>query len=255
MDEILLCLTSPPQFDYELFSHWVDGKSEEDVFQLKLEQFRKNNISYGLEFHRPTGILVIEQPDFIKFEITDQYRSFQILEHFVSQPLLLKNQSFCVIDASLQPILVEKYWSLDDIFVREVLNKRLTKTRKDLEDASETMGLNLRRITRQYENLKRVYNSFEDDSFTNIYAFLNQQFLLNDNIARKYSCIIFLLITKFNLLHKKLKKVSCENLENCAALILTFLSTDLNTFLKYFYQDLSGTYVSNYIGFFFFFFF
>jgi hypothetical protein len=228
MDEILLCLTSPPQLDYELFSCWVDGKSEEDAYQFKIDQFHKNNVSYGLQFHRPTGILVIEQSDFIKFEITDQYRSFQILEHFVSQPLLLKNQSFCIIDTSLQPILVEKYWSLDDIFVREVLNKRLTKTRKDLEDASETMGLNLRRITRQYENLKRVYNAFEDNSCTNIYAFLNEQFLLSDNVARKYSCIIFLLITKFNLLHKKLKKVACENFENCAALILNFLSTAIN---------------------------
>ena len=48
----------------------------------------------------------------------DQYRAFKLLEHFVSNPILLNSQSLCSISIELQSIVVEKYWSLDDKFVR-----------------------------------------------------------------------------------------------------------------------------------------
>ena len=62
-----------------------------------------------------------DQNELLKQEIADQYRSFQILEHFLSNPILMDSQSLCIIGGDLQPVLVDKYWSLDDVFVRYLL--------------------------------------------------------------------------------------------------------------------------------------
>ena len=62
----------------------------------------------------------IETAELVKYEVMDQYRAFQLLEHFVSNPLLLSSQSLCSISSELQAVVVEKYWTLDDKFVRSV---------------------------------------------------------------------------------------------------------------------------------------
>ncbi len=212
MEEILLCVASPPDFDFELFSCFTEGKTADEAFQFKIEQHRKLNTSYGLEFRRPNrDSTFVDQADLLKCDVIDKYRSFQLLEHFLSQPPLLRNQSLCIIPEDIQISVIEKYWSLDDIFVREVLNKRLTKSRKDMEDACETTGLNIRRVTRQFDNIKNICTAFEDASSNNIYIFIIRNFLLNHQLARKYACIVFLITTKFNLTSKRrIQRISCE---------------------------------------------
>jgi hypothetical protein len=213
MEDILLCVSSPPDFDLELFSCYTGGKTADEAFQYKLDLYRKSGTSFGLEFRRPNrDSAQFDQSELLRCEVIDQYRSFQIIEHYLSQPNLLKNQSLCIICEEMQPIVIEKYWSLDDIFVREVLNKRLTKSRKDLEDACDSTGLNLRRVTRQFDNIKHICTAFEDASQgNNIYTFIIRNFLLSHQLARKYACIVFLVTTKFNLTSKRrILKVSCE---------------------------------------------
>jgi hypothetical protein len=154
----------------------------------------------------------------------------------------------------MQAALVEKYWSLDDTFVRELLNKRLNKSRKDLEDISEDTKINLRKVTRQYDNIKRIYSSFEEaissssssssaaptsPQALSIYSFVSSSFKLSHQLAIKYACIIFLIISKFNLTTKRrMAKVSCQNLEICAALIKAFLCADSLKFKQTFYTNL-----------------
>lgn len=120
--------------------------------------------------------------------------------------------------------------------MREILNKRLTKTRKDLEDASESTGLNLRRVTRQFDNIRRIYSEFEDASITqvgNVYRFIAKNYLLSNYLVKKYTCLVFLLYTKFNLTSKRrIQRVPCENLEYASALILVFLALDGQSYLK-----------------------
>lgn len=46
--------------------------------------------------------------------------------------------------------------SLDEKFVKELLSsKKLIKSRKDLDEIAQSNGYHLRRVTRQFENLKR----------------------------------------------------------------------------------------------------
>lgn len=52
--------------------------------------------------------------------------------------------------------MVERYHELDDSVLREILGKKVTsKTRKDLDDASELTSVPLRSCHRQYDNIQR----------------------------------------------------------------------------------------------------
>lgn len=213
MEDIILSVSSPPEIDQDVFACWVEGRTAEEASLFKIDQNRKTGTFAGLEFPRTIENLLPDQSDFIRYEVIDQFRVYQVLEHYLCYPSLIQNQSLCIITSDLQATLIDKYWSLDDIFVREFLNKKLTKSRKDLEDISETAGLNLRRVTRQFDNIKRIYTAFEDSSNLNdnIYSFITNTFLLSSNLCKKYACITFLMDSKFNLTAKRrIQRVSCE---------------------------------------------
>jgi hypothetical protein len=239
MEDIIVCVSSPPDFNLDLFSLWIEGKSQDESHKILSKKIGNNRAE--LKFERETQNIQLDHSELLKYDVIDQYRSFQVLEHFVSQPTLLRNQSLCIVAVELQPLVIERYWSLDDGFAREVLNKRLTKGRRDLEDIAETCGLNLRRVTRQFENIKRIYNAYDEfcpNDWMNIFSFVSTHFLLNNELCRKYSCIIFLLISKFTLTAKRrLLRTSCDCLESCAALIVAFLCSDTVTFFKILNQD------------------
>jgi hypothetical protein len=87
-----------------------------------------------------------------------------------------------------QHTMIAYYWSLDDTVVREIVYKRLTKSRKDLDDVADATGYPLKvrgaphrgahhavplpsphtpaspaqRVTRQFDNLRRIYTAAED---------------------------------------------------------------------------------------------
>ena len=213
MEDFTIAVSTPSDFDLELYLLWVAGNSEEDAFRIKIDSFRKSEITYRLEF-RGTNQHHNEQTEFVKLEVCDQFRAFELIEHFLAHPPLLKGQSLVVLRPDYQSFLLDTYWSLDDSFVREVLNKRLARSRKDLEDAANGCNLNLRSVTRQYDNIKRVYNAYEDPNNTvenNIYTFLTKNYLLSPQVSRRYACMLFLLVQKFNLTAKKrLLNVECE---------------------------------------------
>ena len=215
MEDILLSVSSPPEINFELFTYWVEGKTADETTSIKVDQVKKSGTS-SLQFHRNRPEYISEEIKLIRFEVSDQFRAFQLLEHYLSLPPLLKSQSLCYLSSDLQLLAIEKYWALDDIFVRELLNKRLTKSRKDLEDVSETTALNLRRVTRQFDNIKRIYSAFEDSSNLNgnVQAFIGKNFLLSSSLSKRYACIVFLMYSKFNLMAKRrIQKISCERYE------------------------------------------
>lgn len=208
MEDVLLSVSTAPEIDLDIFACWIEGKPIDEAVKFKL----KNGFQ-GLEFPRPNENINYDPNEFMKLEVYDQYRLFHVIEHYLSIPSLLKSQTICIIPLELQSVLIERYWSLDDIFVRELLNKKILKSRKDLEDASEVSGLNLRRVTRQFDNIKRIYSAFEDSTnqIGNLYTYLTKTYLMPSNLAKRYAFINFLVYSKFNLTNKKrILRVSCE---------------------------------------------
>lgn len=203
----MLAVSTPSEIDLELYSMWVAGKSVDHAHYSKLEIWKKAEISFRLEFRGGSREqFKVDQNDLARNEVVDQYRSFELLEQFLQQPMSLRNQCLVVIKPEFNSYLIDNYWSVDDVFLKELLNKKLTRSRKDLDEAAEMFRLNVRSLSRQYDNIKRLYNAYEDPvniAENNIYSFITRNFLLGPILARKYACFIFLLVTKFNFTSKK----------------------------------------------------
>ena len=222
MEELFVCITSPPPFQEDVFLRWVKGEASD-------QHSSKTDCTSLFQFRHP--VVSSFSDDLSRIE---QYRVFDVLEHFMCQPLLLHSQMMIQIPATIQQFIVQKYWGLNDSVVREIVYKRLNKSRKDLDDVSDLTGLNLKCVTRQFDNLKRIYTFIEDNQWQfNILRSIEVNFLLDPLLARKYSCVIFLQFSKFNLTSKRrMQRVCGDGLEKCAALTLVFLGSDSESFSK-----------------------
>lgn len=222
MEEFLIAITSPPPFEEDVFLRWVKGEKAD-------QQHNRTDSTSIFQFRHPV------HPSFIDdLSRVEQYRVFDVLEHFICEPLLLNSQMVIQIQSNVQKFIVQKYWGLNDSVVREIVYKRLNKSRKDLDDVSDSTGLNLKSVTRQFDNLKRIYTFIEDNQWQcNMLSSIENKFLLDPLLARKYSCVLFLQYSKFNLTSKRrMLRVFGDGLEKCAALTLVFLASDSDSFFK-----------------------
>ena len=191
---------------------------------------------HQLVFRRKRNCYVDATSELIKSAVNDDIRTFEALEHYLCAPTLLRSQTMIQIySLKMQSFVIERYWALDDVVVREVVvgSKRLTRSRKDLDDVSESTGISLRSVTRQFDNLKRLYTAVEDNERCNLFDFVQRSVLLKPELSRKYACILFLLYSKFTLTSKKrMTRVNLSGLEKCAALTLACLVSDCSTFFR-----------------------
>lgn len=235
MEDLLLSVSSPTEIDLEVFLKWIDGLAINEITRSTRQNSNGRSI-IALEFVYKNEENQHDLDSMIFYEVQDQFRLYEVLEHYLMQPSLLRAHAVSVVTSDLQPFIVERYWSVEDPFLRELLFKKLTKSRKDLEDASDSTGMSLRSITRQFDNVKRIYTAYEESSnlMDNLYQFINNAYLLSPALSKKYACILFLQYCKFNLTTKKrLTKVTYSALENCAALVMTFLNADGVTFARF----------------------
>lgn len=160
---------------------------------------------------------------------------FNHFEHYLSVPYILTphlNIWFQIPD-HVQKRLIEKYYTYDESVIREVINKKLVKSRKDLDDISEATGIPLVRVTRQSDNIKRMYVLLEETKQFqgNLVKFVETIFLLPINLCRKYASLLFLLYSKFNVSSRKTRgKLSCSSLEKSASVIMAFFLPDSKLF-------------------------
>jgi hypothetical protein len=305
MEDLLVCCSSPPDFDKNVFMMWLEGKTIEEITRLIIElknrelksrsgsitssskeketsntlsnnntptiniddssthiSSNKNNDNnnnnnnnndnnnilqttkmFELRPRMPNSAAALyfqsQLTDLIRHEIGDQFRLFEILEHFFCQPLLLPSQVLVHIPTEIQSFAIEKYWSLDDTIIKEVIIRKSTKTRKDLDDITEATGFNIRRVTRQVNNIQRAFLSIEEGLKvdTKLPDIGKKKFGLNPLLSKKYAAILFLLFSKFNLTSKKrMSRIPCEVLELFAVLILGCLASDTNSFYDTFEQ-------------------
>ena len=156
-----VCVSSPPTFNEDLFLKWVNGNGEDDS-EYVTHPSNSSSSMYDVFQFRHAPLTSTFSDDLMKLEIQEQYRIFDVLEHFICQPLLLSSQQMVLIPPHLQNIMIGYYWGLDDSIVREIVYKRLSKSRKDLDDVADATGFPLKRVTRQFDNLRRIYTFAED---------------------------------------------------------------------------------------------
>lgn len=153
MEELLVCVSTPLDFDRFMFGRWTEGKEEDEVAKEQQDLIRSGKSKPPLALRRSQAStlsatttsrdfatdLERELPSLLRYEVYDQFRSFEILEHFLCQPALLRGQGQLLVQIpeDVQTFAVERYWALDDVVVREVLSKKLTKVNEQNKQISK----------------------------------------------------------------------------------------------------------------------
>jgi hypothetical protein len=120
-------------------------------------------------------------------------------------------------------LLIEKYYNLDDIVCRELLGRKLSsKYRKDLDEIAEKTSIKLKSCRRQFDNIKRIQKAVEDSQPTSLLRIIQREFMLSEELARKYCVIAFIANQRFEVSKKKLQYLTFMDFHECAKAIMNF---------------------------------
>lgn len=140
MHEVLdVFITDPILIDDDVYSLWLAGHNSNTALQLRVQALQ------GQE-SEDRSIQVMLWRDTV-----DQYRMFEMIEHYLSQPKLLRTQLLFQIPQKAQHHIIEqyvrrflslfmtfnlslRYYSFDDTVIRNLLGKKLTTKVDDYTD-------------------------------------------------------------------------------------------------------------------------
>ena len=206
-----VCVLLPPVIDVQSFSLWLSGLSP----QVAAERIIK--IDFGDQFQSVDS----ETAQLYKEETVDRFRTYALLESSLKTPRLLSRNRHIPSSTffEAQKIdLVSEYYSFDSRVFRHFLGRKLTnKFQKDLDDVRDEVGVPLRSVRRQFGNLRRIFDFYDDvgDSvMVTTQTLLEIEFLLPEHLSRAYSCALFLLVHRFQLQISK-KKYQLLTWEDC----------------------------------------
>lgn len=163
--------------------------------------------------------------ELIASDVLDHYRSYTHLEKYLlDSPQKLDSNLIFQLEKESKMYIISQYYSLDDKICRELMGKKLSsKYRKDLDEISEKTGIKLKGCRRQFDNIKRVQKSIDETQQTgSILKTIQREFLLSEDLAKKYCAIVFMANQRFELSKKKLSHLSFQSLYECALTIIKF---------------------------------
>eukprot|EP01135_Chromosphaera_perkinsii_P003385 Nk52_evm9s242 gene=Nk52_evmTU9s242 len=144
-------------------------------------------------------------------EVVDQYHAFALLEHFLQQPKYFPGQCLFPVSTSMRETLIESYYQFDENLIRELLGKKLvSRTKKDIDEICEKIGISLRNGRRQFDNTKRIFKTVEDLD-GNIYTNIQNNFLLSRKLSEYYAHITFLSSHRIECSKKKLQNLQFQD--------------------------------------------
>ncbi|KAL1139595.1 hypothetical protein AAG570_006577 [Ranatra chinensis] len=191
--------------DPEVYQLWVDGCTSQDAVEIVHKQLFKNSEN---------------TLDLVKSDVSDHYRTYNLLEKLLHNPPKLAEQLHFQIEPLTRQLLIEKYYEFDDAVIRELLGKKLSsRYRKDLDEVSEKTGVSLKSCRRQFDNVKRVFKTVEDLQGSVVNNIKNL-FLLPDELAKRYGAVVFLACLRFETGKRKLQYLTFSDFYECALSIM-----------------------------------
>ncbi|XP_066999977.1 acidic fibroblast growth factor intracellular-binding protein [Anabrus simplex] len=192
--------------DPDVYKLWVDGYSSSEAVQA----LNKSGITLQ------TGASL----DLLASDVLDHYRTYSLLERLLHNPPKLSEQLAFQIEPQTRQFLIEKYYEFDDAVVRELLGKKLSsRHRKDLDEVADKTGVLLKSCRRQFDNVKRVFKVVEDLPGS-ILQNIKTNFLLPDELARRYVAVVFIACMRFETSKRKLQYLSFRDFHHCTQSIM-----------------------------------
>ncbi|KAG3112283.1 hypothetical protein PI124_g7793 [Phytophthora idaei] len=223
-------LTDPIRVNEDVFALWLEGHNAGDALAARLR------LPSAVPMPFLGGDAAAKLRELLWRDTVDQYRLYDKLEHYLSQPSLFRSQLLFQIPPAQQYYMVERYYTRDADVDRWLLGKKLSgRLEKDLDDVAERSGRTLKSCRRQLENLRRVYAAVEDRNFHGLPCrAISELFLLSEQLSSKYACLLFILHTRFQVhpQHPVTGFLTWPDLRFFAALLMTHWLPQRNTLAK-----------------------
>jgi len=206
-------LTSDPVTVDELaFSLWLQGYTEIEATNKRLESIRWKNVSQDVSL----STLVLR-------DTKDQYLNFALFEKVFMAPTD-NTPDFCVLQISdaLLRRLVEAYYQINEPIMRHFLGKKMkVKNKREWTEVSEKMSFNPTLCRRQYDNLFRVtqfllhHNSTEQGltAIEQCLTVIEHHFRLSRELAHKYLRCAFLSIHHLDCHKRRLASLAYAHVD------------------------------------------
>ncbi|TGZ55555.1 hypothetical protein CRM22_010340 [Opisthorchis felineus] len=204
-------VTSPSFIDMDMFDLWIEGFSIQEA-RVKLQA-----MPHAEEFSMSPGLLEIH--------IRDHYSQFAVLEAGLRHPdSFVQACAFNQLSVSTRKQLIQKYYSVDERLLRELVGRKLTnKTRRELSEITERCELRLPSCKRQFDNLLCVVRRTEDlpgRLVDNIQAL----FLLPPWLSEFYAAVVFIITNRFEVSKRSLSYITFGDLTYCAGQLMAHWS-------------------------------
>jgi hypothetical protein len=200
---------SPEPIDAHLVDLWVSGLS---VGLASLRRLHEMQVADDAQLR-----------ELVELDTEDNFRLFEELRPSLEDPWSFR--PLYDIAPSSRLLLSGKFYSFDDLVVRELLGRKLTsRARKDMDEVSEATGFLRPSCARQFDNLRRLFDACDETTFqvpkphASMAGMLTSQFNLPLVLATRYSNILWLLYHRFNVHPSKKKNAFLDlaSLEYCA---------------------------------------
>ncbi|KAK3745518.1 hypothetical protein QZH41_009915 [Actinostola sp. cb2023] len=199
MEDINVFMMDPTHVDFEVYSLWMKGYSETEASKIRMED--EELAKYGATYN------VIDS------DTRDHYRLFDMLAHFLQNPVMLGKQLLLTLLSAID----FRYYDFDKEVIREILGKKLTgRQRKDLDDVCEKTKVSLKSCRRQFDNVKNVFRAIEENEGGSLSENIKKNFLLSDVLARQYASIVFMATHRFETSKKRLTYLTFDDLAYCS---------------------------------------
>lgn len=162
--------------------------------------------------------------DLIASDVLDHYRTYSHLEKYLDAPQKLDSSLSFQLEKASKMHIIDRYYSLDDSVCRELLGKKLSsKYRKDLDEIADRTCIKLKSCRRQFDNIKRIQKCIEETQAAgSLLKIIQREFLLSEELARKYCAIVFIANQRFELSKKKLTYLNFKDFYDCANSIMNY---------------------------------
>ncbi|KAI1295412.1 Acidic fibroblast growth factor intracellular-binding protein [Halotydeus destructor] len=188
--------------DPAIYQYWLDGYTAPEAAKRIRE--------------KEHAVLGNTHEDLIISDVLDHYRSFQLIEKLLHNPMRLSEQWTFQITPKIQRLLIEKYYEFDDSVIREILGKKLSgRNRKDMDDVSDKTNVGLKSCRRQFDNVKRVYRTVEDLNGS-LVQHISSHFLLPEPLAKKYAAVVYMSNNRFETNKRRLHYLKFDEFIHCA---------------------------------------
>ena len=112
------------EFDEGIFDCWLSGSKPETVLEVRAGRSVKQSspfLSRKEDDADSSWRLDPQTMDLLRCEVFDQYRNYEILEHYIKFPYLLAEQAMLQLSPESQAYIIQKYYEIEDFVGREVI--------------------------------------------------------------------------------------------------------------------------------------